>query len=42
VHHARHDFIFADEDASAEVKKNLEQLHDKVREEHSSYSKLLL
>ena len=40
VHHARHDFIFADEDASKEVKEHLETLFRAVGRHHEGYGDL--
>lgn len=40
VHHARHDFIFADEEASTEVKESLGGLFRSVGRHHESYGDL--
>lgn len=40
VHHAKHDFIFADEDAAKEVKGNLDYLFKSVNDHHEKYSEL--
>ena len=40
VHHAKHDFIFADEDAAKEVKGNLDFLFKSVDDHHQKYSEL--
>lgn len=40
VHHARHDFVFADEEAANQVKGKLETLHRSVKERHESYGDL--
>jgi hypothetical protein len=40
VYHAKHDFIFADEDAAEEVKANLQQLFDSINDQHEKYCDL--
>ena len=40
VHHARHDFIFADEEAAAKVKGKLDMLFRQVDANHKSYGDL--
>ena len=40
VHHAKHDFIFADEAASEEIKGNSQALHFQIDSQHKSYSEV--